>query len=165
MIQTAFDTTAVSHPTFEQEVGGTVGELASNLNTQFNYLSDALTTDYNTIVYDWGRLSEVGPKTLQSGYWGFFWPERSDRYHRAYMVNGYQITVMRALLPLVYNLHPIVGQTSASANPYGAEQSAELCAVCVGLRQRSDYSRAYLLSNKLAQLLQSGVLGDGSRDS
>ncbi|MGO9061250.1 MAG: hypothetical protein ACLQU2_28290 [Candidatus Binataceae bacterium] len=119
VIQTAFDTTAVSHPTFEQEVGGTVGELAGNLNTQFNYLSDALTTDYNTIVYDWGRLSEVGPKTLQSGYWGFFWPDDLTGIIVPYMVNGYQITVMRALLPLVYNLHPIVGQTSASANPYG----------------------------------------------
>lgn len=120
VMQAAFDTTAVSQPSFTQEVGGTVAALAGNLNTQFNYLSDGLTLDYNTIVYDWGRLSVVGPETQQSGYWGLAWPDTLTGIIVPYMVNGYQITVMKALLPLVYNLHPVVGQTSASANPYGA---------------------------------------------
>jgi len=120
VMQTAFDTTAVSQPSFTQEVGGTVGELAGNLNTQFNYISDGLTLDYNTIVYDWARLSVVGPATQQSGYWGLAWPDTLTGIIVPYMVNGYQITVMRSLLPLVYNLHPVVGQTSASADPYGA---------------------------------------------
>jgi len=119
VMQTAFDTTAVAQPSFTQEVGGTVGELAGNLNTQFNYMQDALVLDYNTIAYDWARLSVVGPATQQSGYWGLAWPDTLTGIIVPYMVNGYQITVMRALLPLTYNLHPVVGQTSASANPYG----------------------------------------------
>ena len=114
-----FDTTAVSQPSFTQEVGGTVGELDGNLKNQFNYMKDALVLDYNTIVYDWGRLSVVGPETQQTGYWGLYWPDTLTGIIVPYMVNGYEISVMRSLLPLVYNLHPIVGQTSASANPYG----------------------------------------------
>jgi hypothetical protein len=118
MIQTAIDTAVVSQPSFEQEVGGTVGQLAGNLNIQFNYLNDALTTDYNTIVFDWGRLSQIGPATQQSGYWGLKWPDTLTGIVVPYMVNGYEISVMKSLLPLVYNLHPIVGQNMTSADPY-----------------------------------------------
>ena len=124
ILQTVFDTTAVTQPTFEQEVGGTVGELAGNLNTQFNYMSDALTLDYNTIVYDWSRLSEVGPETQQTGYWGLFWPDTLTGIVVPYMVNGYEISVMKALLPLTYNLHEVVGQTSADVKFPGISSSA-----------------------------------------
>lgn len=125
VMQAAFDTTAVSQPTFEQSVGGTVGELAGNLNTQFNFLNDALTLDYNTIVYDWSRLSEVGPETQQAGYWGLFWPDELTGIVIPYLVNGYQITVMKALLPLTYNLHEVVGQTSASIIPFSPPDYAQ----------------------------------------
>jgi hypothetical protein len=114
-----FDTTLVSQPSFAQEVGGTVGQLEDNLKTQFNYMKDALTADYNTIVYDWNRLRVVGPETQQSGYWGLYWPDTYTDTIVPYMVNGYEINVVKSLLPLVYNLHPIVGQTSTEANPYG----------------------------------------------
>ena len=120
VLQTVYDTTAVSQPSFTQEVDGTVGELDSNLKTQFNFMKDALVLDYNTIVYDWGRLSVVGPETQQTGYWGLYWPDTLTGIIVPYMVNGYEISVMRSLLPLVYNLHPVVGQTSASADPYGS---------------------------------------------
>ncbi|MDO8704115.1 MAG: hypothetical protein Q7J84_04140, partial [Sulfuricaulis sp.] len=125
VIQTAFDTTAISQPSFEQEVGGTVGELAGNLNTQFNFMSNALTLDYNSIVYDWSRLSEVGPATQQAGYWGLFWPDTLTGIIVPYMVNGYEITVMKALLPLTYNLHEVVGQTSASIIPFSPPSYAQ----------------------------------------
>ena len=121
VIQTVFETTLASQPSFVKEVGGTVGELAGNLNTQFNYMSDALTLAYNTTVYDWSRLSEVGPETQEAGYWGLFWPDELTGIVVPYMVNGYQITVMKALLPLTYNLHAVVGQKSASADPYGKD--------------------------------------------
>lgn len=117
----AFDTTVVSQPSFAQEVGGTVGELAGNLNTQFNYIDDALTLDYNTIVYDWSRLSEIGPATQETGYWGLFWPDSLTGIAIPYMVSGYQTTLMKSLLPLVYNLHAVVGQTTAKADPYGKD--------------------------------------------
>jgi hypothetical protein len=50
VMETAITTTEDAQPTFGQDVGGTVSTLADNLNTQFNYMNDALTTDYNTIV-------------------------------------------------------------------------------------------------------------------
>lgn len=71
-------------------------------------------------MFDWGRLSQIGPATQQSGYWGLKWPDTLTGIVVPYMVNGYEVTVMKDLLPLVYNLHPIVGQTKAPANPYGA---------------------------------------------
>ncbi len=114
VMQTAIDTTAITQPTFAQKIGGTVGELAGNLNTQFNYLNDALTADYNTIVYDWARLKVVGPETQQYGYWGLGWPDTLTGIIVPYMVNGYQISVMRSLLPLVYNVHEWVGSTASS---------------------------------------------------
>ncbi len=123
-LQTVFDTTTASQPQFEQEVGGTVGELAGNLNTRFNYMSDASTLDYNTIVYDWARLSEIGPETQQYGYWGLAWPDTLTAVVVPYMVNGYEIEVMKALLPLTYNLHEVVGQTSAKVEFPGISSSA-----------------------------------------
>jgi len=53
VMQAAFDTTAVSHRLLNRTLAVTVGELAGNLNTQFNFLNDALTLDYilsSTIV-------------------------------------------------------------------------------------------------------------------
>ena len=119
--------------------------MAGNLNTQFNFLNDALTLDYNTIVYDWSRLSEVGPETQQAGYWGLFWPDELTGIVIPYLVNGYQITVMKALLPLTYNLHEVVGQTSASIIPFSVplamHSTGGISVVALLLRQSEGWER------------------------
>lgn len=120
LISGVYDTTVASQPSFTEGVGGTVGELAGNLNTQFNYMSEALTLDYNTIVYDWTRLQQIGPATQQAGYWGLYWPDTLTGIVVPYLVNGYQIEVMKALLPLTYNLHDVVAQNSTTVSPYGS---------------------------------------------
>ncbi|MGO9059962.1 MAG: hypothetical protein ACLQU2_21660 [Candidatus Binataceae bacterium] len=120
VMSAVYDTTVTSQPSFAEQVGGTVAELAGNLNTQFNYMSDALTLDYNTIVYDWTRLRQIGPATQQAGYWGLFWPDTLTGIVVPYLVNGYQIEVMKALLPLTFNLHDVVAQNSTTVSPYGS---------------------------------------------
>jgi len=131
VMSAAYNTTVVSQPSFAEQVGGTVAELAGNLNTQFNYMSDALTLDYNTIVYDWTRLQQVGPATQQAGYWGLYWPDSLTGIVVPYLVNGYQIEVMKALLPLTYNLHDVVAQNSTTVSPYGSSDKPPIQAVSI----------------------------------
>lgn len=58
-------------------------------------------------------MSTIGPKTQQQGYWGLAWPDTLTGIAVHYLVNGYQINVMKSLLPLVYNLHELAGQTGS----------------------------------------------------
>jgi len=87
-----------------QRLDTTVGNLAGDLNTVFDILTENEANGETAVLEDWGRLSIVGPLSQIDGYNGLGLPPGETTNIGNAALKGYSLTAMQALAPLAYNL-------------------------------------------------------------
>ncbi len=81
-----------------------VSAIDQQLATTFNQLLTTSANGETAILQDWGRMSQIGPRTLVRGYNGLaMTPDDIPKIVTA-ATNGYAATVLSELVPLEYNM-------------------------------------------------------------
>ena len=96
----------------------TVANLYASLGKQFQVLLDQTANGENTILEDWSRLSQVGPRTEISGYNGLALTADDIISIEAKAQAGYALVFMSQLLPVNYGMSLSVARNSSTPNYY-----------------------------------------------
>ena len=109
---------ADSGSSLKNPVTAEVQDLYTQLHTQFTFLTQQTANGENAILEDWGRLEQLGPLAIQTGYNGLALDTANGNLTKLeqQVREGYALSVMQQLLPVSkYVLQSNLAGTSSSA--------------------------------------------------
>ena len=121
LMETATNTAAaMGNSALSTPLTDTVENLYTSLGTQLQVLNVATSNGENLILEDWGRLSQIGPRTEVTGYNGLGLTAGEEQSIEAKAEGGYALMFLNQLLPVNYGMSLSVGRNSTSPPYYNS---------------------------------------------